>query len=191
MRTGIVVTAVGGAGGSHAIAAAVACAASDPDSAALLVDLSDAKRPRPGLFATAAARRLEDRLASHLPEASVAARGRICAVGLDPDERGLERLPAALAIGRDSLAVVHLPPALFRPVLSLPTVCPESVLLRADLPGDRALTALAACELIAAGIRVAVLKRRPGWIAAQLALGGNALRPGLPGWALKRVLGPR
>jgi hypothetical protein len=48
-------------------------------------------------------------------------------------------------------------------------------LLRADLAHDRALTALAARDLISRGLRVAVLKRQLGWLAKRAALLGMLL----------------
>ena len=65
----VLVTAVGAASGARAAAAALACAASEPDRAALLIDLDGGRAPRPSLVATSAARALEERLAAHLPDA--------------------------------------------------------------------------------------------------------------------------
>ena len=70
------------------IAAALACAGSDPDRAALLLELSDGRAPRPALVASAAARALEERLAAHLPEAGVASRGALCHLTLPRLPRG-------------------------------------------------------------------------------------------------------
>jgi hypothetical protein len=61
-------------------------------------------------------------------------------------------------------------------VLETPGVDAEGVLLRADLDRDRALAALAARDLIAAGLRVAILKRALPWVQARRALFG--LLPG-------------
>ncbi len=69
----ILVTAVGEAAGSRAAAAALSACAG-VEEAGLLVDLSEARPPRPALFATVGAQRLEERLAAHLPEAGVASR---------------------------------------------------------------------------------------------------------------------
>ena len=66
-----------------------------------------AGRRGPGLVASAAARALEERLAAHLPEATVASRGSFCHLALPADGEGLERAPAALALVRDSLGVVR------------------------------------------------------------------------------------
>jgi hypothetical protein len=160
------VSRVGAAKGSRAIAAAVACAASEPDRAALLVDLEEGRAPRPTLVATAGARRLEERLAAHLPDAAVASRGRICQLKLSPERESIETLVAALPLARESAAVIHLPPILLRAVLGAPRVCATGVLLRADLIEDRALTALAVGDLMAEGLQVGVVKRPPGLIAA-------------------------
>ena len=80
-------------------------------------------------------------------------------------------------MARGALAVVHLPPALLRPLLderSAPE--PSGVLLRADLAADRALLALVVRDLIARDLAVAVLKRRLGWVAERRALFGVARR---------------
>jgi hypothetical protein len=198
----ILVTAVGGAGGSRAAAAALACAASEPDRAALLVDLDAVRFPRPSLIATAAARALEERLSAHLPKAGVASRGATCHLGavdvnadtdLDRDEReaaALDLLVAALPLVRDAVAVAHLPSRLLQPAMADPRICPSAALLRADLPTDRALTALAARDLIDCGLRVAVLKRPLAWLPARTALFGVSPPgdAGLPARLVERLL---
>jgi hypothetical protein len=168
----VLVTTVASASGSRAAAAALASAASEPDRAALLVDLSGARAPRPSLIATAAARRLEERLAAHLPEAGVASRGPICWLRLAPEVGGLERVGAALPLVRDSAAVLHLEPGLLHAALDLVGVRPTALLLRADLATDRPLTALAVREQLDRGLRVAVLKCPLGWLTARRALLG-------------------
>ncbi|HEX3172683.1 MAG TPA: hypothetical protein VHQ43_00510 [Solirubrobacterales bacterium] len=175
---------VGAADGSRAAAAALACAASEPDRAALLIDLDADRTPRPSLVATGGARALEERLAAHLPDAGVASRGSICQLQLAPDEDGVGQIAAALPLVRDSAAVAHLPPALFQPALDDPHVGASAVLLRADLDRDRALVALAARDAMARDLRVAVLKRPLGRLTARRALLG-ALPPS------SRVLPPR
>ncbi len=107
----VLVSAVGEAEGTRAAAAALACAGSASDRAGLLVELGDARSPRPALIATAAARRLEERLAAHLPEAAVAARGQICHLSLSGASDALDRVPAALALGRETACVVLAAPA--------------------------------------------------------------------------------
>ncbi len=170
----VLVTSVGIAKGARAAAAALACAASEPDRAALLVDLGEGRGPRSTLVATAGARALEERLAGHMPDASVASRGRICQLTLAPAAGAIEQLAAALPLARESAAIVHLPPPLLRAVLDEPRVEVTGALLSADLSRDRALTALAARDLIDLGLRVAVLKRPAGWIASRVALLGGA-----------------
>lgn len=167
----VLVSAVGEADGTRPAAAALACAGSASDRAGLLVELGDARSPRPALIATAAARRLEERLAAHLPEAAVAARGQICHLSLGGTSEALERVPAALALGREAACVVLAPPALLREALD-GRIGGDAALLRADLCRDRSLTALAARDLMARGLRVSVLKRALGWVPARRALFG-------------------
>src|SRR6476660_5697870 len=138
----VLVSAVGEAEGTRAAAAALACAGSASDRAGLLVELGDPRPPRPALIATAAARGLEERLAAHLPEAAVAARGQICHLSLSGRSEALDRVPAA--------------PALLREALDGRRIGGDAALLRADLGRDRSLTALAARDLMARGLRVSV-----------------------------------
>jgi hypothetical protein len=207
----ILVTAVGAAEGSRAAAAALACAGSETDRAGLLIDLAAARAPRPSLIATAAARQLEERLAAHLPQAGAASRGTTChltpadgkptfeggsvpgpgiAAGESEAEDAAELLAAALPLARDSIAVVHLPQALLQPLLADPRVEPTAAMLRADLPADRALTALAARDLIDRALRVVILKRPLPWLQARRALFGAspANGTGLPDALVKRLL---
>jgi hypothetical protein len=168
----VVVSTVGAAEGARAAAAALACVGSPPDRAGLLVDLGRPRRPRPTLVAGEAARELEERLVAHLPDAGVAARGRICHLALPDDGDGLEAIGAALAICRGSTVAVHLPPALLQDVLDLLSAPPTGAVLRANLASDRALAGLAAGDLLDRGIQTAVLKRPLGWIASRRALAG-------------------
>lgn len=186
----VLVTWVGEASGSRAAAAALACAGSEPDRPGLLVDLGG-RPPRPTLVASTGARELEERLAVHLPGAGAASRGQTCHLALPADEAGLERVPAALPLVRDSVAVVHLPPQLLQPALAAAAIRPSGALLRADLDGDRALTALAVRDLTERGLRVAVLKRPLAWIPARRALFGvlpAATPGGLPSRLSSRLL---
>lgn len=174
------VTAVGAAQGSKEAAAALACGGSEPDRAGLLIDLAAGRGPRPSPIATAAARMLEERLAAHLPDVEVASRGATCRLGLAGERDGdgggregaLDLVAAAAPLARDSATVVHLPPSLLQPALEDPRVRPTAALLRADLPADRALTALAARDLVARGLRLSVLERPLGWLAGRLSLLG-------------------
>jgi hypothetical protein len=176
----VLVTTVGAASGARAAAAALACAASEPDRAALLIDLDGGRAPRPSLIATAGARSLEERLVAHMPDAAVASRGSTCQLKLPADPEGIEGIAAALPLVRESACVLHLPPGLLRPVLEEARIQPTAALLRADLAGDRALTALAARDLMGRGLRVAVIKRPLGWLAGRMALLGVSQGRGLP-----------
>ncbi|HMJ72046.1 MAG TPA: hypothetical protein VK471_01645 [Solirubrobacterales bacterium] len=162
----VLVSGVGAAKGTRAVAAALACAASEPDRAALLIDLEEGRAPRSTLVASVGARRLEERLAAHLPVAAIASRGRICHLKLSPGREAIETLAAALPLARESAAVVHLPPALLRAMLGDARLQSTGVLLRADLIEDRALTALAVRDLMAEGLQVGIAKRPPGMLAA-------------------------
>lgn len=178
----VVVTQVGAAPGSRAAAAALACAASDRDRPALLVDLSGGPRPRPALVTTAAAQDLEERIAAHLPKASVASRGQLCQLSLGPGEEGIEQAGAALSLSPDSVGVVHVAPPQVQSLLAACTVLPSAALLRADLDRDRPLAALAAAGLMRAGLPVTILKSPLGWFASRCALAGF---PGCgPGYGL-------
>jgi len=187
------VTAVGDAEGSRGAAAALACAAADPDTATLLVDVGG-KSPRPTLIASAAARQLEERLQAHLPEASVAARGQVCHLAVPAEPEGIDLASAAATAARESGAVFHLPPELLHEVLARPGPRPSGVLLRADLASDRALVALAVRDLIGRDLAAVVLKRRLTWVAERRALFGvlPAGAPGgLPERLVRRVIGAR
>lgn len=165
----VLVSRVGVAKGSRAVAAALACAASESDRAALLVDLEEGRAPRPTLVATAGARRMEERLVTHLPDAVIASRGRICQLRLPPGREAIETLAAALPLARESAAVIHLPPVLLRAVLGDARIRSTGVLLRANLAEDRALTALAVRDPMADGLQVRVVKRPLGVLAATAA----------------------
>jgi hypothetical protein len=183
----VLVSRVGEADGARAVAAALACAGSDPDRAALLLELTEGRAPRPALVASAAARGLEERLGAHLPEAAVASRGALCNLSLPATREGLDRAPAALALVRDSVGVVLVPPRLLQAATESPALRAGTVVLRADLGRDRALTALAARGLIAGGVAVAVAKRPLAWVPSRRALFG-ALPAGAPGGLPDRML---
>lgn len=187
----VLVAAVRAAADSRAAAAALACAGSGVDRAALLVDLAGDRAPRASLIATAAARALEERLAAHMPEAGIASRGSTCHLALTGDEGGVEQIPSCLPLVRGSAAVVHLPPSLVRPALEQPRIGVTGVLLVADLAHDRALAALAVGDLVERGLCVAVLKRPLGWLAGRRALFGALPAGGgaLPSRAVARLLG--
>lgn len=167
----VLVAAVGEAEGSKAAAAALACAASESDRQGLLIDVGG-RPPRPTLVASAGARELEERLARHLPELRAASRGKTCHLAVPVVDTTFESVRAALPLVRDSVAVVHLPPRLLQPALGEVGIRPAAVLLRADLPADRALTALAVGDLLSRDLCVRVLKRPLPWVSARRALFG-------------------
>jgi len=183
----IVVTAVGNAEGARGAAAALACAGADADTPALLVDV-DGRAPRPTLLASAAARKLEERLAAHLPQMRVAARGQVCHLAVPADGEGLEAAAAAATVAREASTVIHVQPELLQEVLAQPSLRPTGVLLRADLTQDRALVALAVRDLLARDLAVTVLKRRLSWVVERRALFG-VLPAGSPGGLPERLVG--
>jgi hypothetical protein len=191
-RSLVAVAAVGEADGSRGAAAALACAGADVDRATLLIDVGG-REPRPTLIASAAARKLEERLATHLPQCRIAARGQVCHLAAPADSEGMEFASAAAMVVRDSGAILHLPPELLQEALKNPGLRPAAVLLRADLATERALTALAVRDLIGCGLRAGVLKQRLSWVAERRALFG-VLPPGspggLPGRLVKRLVRP-
>lgn len=190
--TVVVVTSVGGADGSRGAAAALSCAGSGVEAAALLVDVGG-RVPRPTLIASASAHRLEERLAARLPALRPAARGEVCHLSVAADEAGLAAAGIAATVARGGLAVVHLPTGLLQPLLGTPGAPrPDAALLRADLGEARPVVALAVDDLFRRGLRVAVLKRRLGWVAERRA-GFGALGSdsgGLPESLLRRLLVP-
>lgn len=167
----VLVSAVGSAEGARGAAAALACVGADADRATVLVDF-DGRSPRPTLLASIAARELEERFASHLPRARVAARGQVCHLTAPADEDGFAVAAAAVTVARGALAVLHVPPAALQGLLAAPAPAPSGVLLRADVGVDRALVALVFAALRASGLDVAVLKRRLGWVDERRALFG-------------------
>ena len=167
----VLVSTVAAAQGSRAAAAALACAGSEPDRPALLIDVGG-RPPRPTLVASSGARELEERLAVHLPQVRAASRGQTCHLAVGGDSDALEEIRAALPLVRDSVAVVHAPPTVFQEFVGEPGIAPSGILLRADLASDRALSALVVRDLLSRGLVVRVLKRPLAWVSARRALFG-------------------
>ncbi len=190
--TVVVVAGVGGAEGSRGAAAALACAGSGVDTAALLIDVGG-RVPRPTLIASASAHRLEERLAGRLPKHRPAARGEVCHLSVGADEDGLRAAGTAVTVARGGLVVVLVGPESLQLLLDAPGAPqPDAALLRADLDADRALVALAVEDLHDRGLRVAVLKQRLGWVTERRA-GFGALGSdsgGLPESLVRRLLDP-
>src|SRR5215218_771450 len=187
LKTGptVIVAAIGRAEGCRGAAAALACAGADVDLATLLVDVGG-RTPRPALLVSAAGQKLEERLAAHLPDVRAAARGQVCHLAVPADEEGIAAAAAALAVARETTAVLRLPPQLLQEALTGKLgLHPTGVLLRADLPEDRPLVALAVRDLLLRDLAVGVLKQRLSWVAERRALFG-ALPTGAPGGLSER-----
>jgi hypothetical protein len=189
--TVVAVTSVGGAEGARGAAAALSCHGSGLETAALLIDVGG-RVPRPTLIASASAHHLEERLAARLPNLRPAARGEVCHLAVSADEDGLAAAGVAVTAARGGLAVVLVAADLLQPLLDTAGAPrPDAALLRADLDQARPLVALAVDDLLGRGLRVAVLKRRLGWVAERRA-GFGALGSdsgGLPESLLRRLLG--
>jgi hypothetical protein len=183
----VVVAAVGEAEGSRGAAAALACAGAEVNLPALLVDVGG-RPPRPALLASAAAQKLEERLGAHLPDARVAARGQVCHLAVPADAEGVAAAAAAVDVARGATAVLHVPPGLLQEALEGGLdLRPTGLLLRADLPADRPLVALAVRDLLLRDLAVAVMKQRLSWVAERRALFG-ALPAGAPGGLSERFV---
>jgi hypothetical protein len=182
----VLVAAVGEAEGARGAAAALACGGAGVDVATLLIDVGG-RAPRPTLIASAAAQKLGERLQAHLPDSRVAARGQVCHLAVAAGSDGLGAAAAAIDVARGSLAVLHLPPSMLQEALGEPGLRPSGVLLRADLPKDRVLVALAVRDLLKRDQAVGVLKHRLGWIAERRALFG-VLPAGSPGGLSERLI---
>ena len=166
------VTATSGARGSEALAAALATYAADEGRAALLVEVGSGASPRrPTLLASPAARRCETDLGGTASYA--AARGLLCHFAAGDGAEGLECGAEAIArLGECAGCVIHVEAALWLQALGYPGLWPRSALIRAELPRDRALAALAVRDLRDRGLAVRVAGRPLGWGAARRALAG-------------------
>src|SRR5205823_10058397 len=75
-------------------------------------------------------------------------------------------------VAQGALAIVHMAPRVWPGTLADPELAPVAGLVRADLPQDRALAALAAIELHERGLRARVAPRPLGRVASRRALAG-------------------
>jgi len=189
--TVVLATAIGRSGGSASLAAAVgvATAARERSRGVLLVDLDPPGRGRgPTVLASDRARELEDAVrALGAPYGAAAARGRLCYLPLaqppeadanGADDRGgdgdrLELVARLLDAELDASAViVHVPQSLWPSAVADHRLGARSALIRAELPADRALAALAVRELRDRGLRAKVVSRPLGLVASRRALAG-------------------
>ena len=168
------------AGGGLAWAAAVAVALArggdvapiaGDDGAVVLVEVGSGRARGPTMLAADAARELERDLREAGFEA--AARGRLAWVRLEAEDGWIDRLRAVIDLCRGArTAVVCLSPADLRGALGDQRLGVAGVLLRAELPRQRPLAALAARELLAAGLRTRIVTKPAGRVASRRALAG-------------------
>jgi len=176
-----------GSSGVVAVAAALGVAiATDPKAggsteSVLRVEVGE-RRPRgPTMLAADGARSLEQALRDGGREA--AARGHLTWLRLERDD-AVEALEAAVEPTAGARAVVvACSSAEARGLLDAGAVQPDAIVLRADLPAQRALAALAARDLRAEAARVKVVGRGLGRVASRRAVAG--IDPG--GEASRRV----
>jgi hypothetical protein len=172
----ILATSLGEAKGGLAVAAAVAVALSHRHPSVLLVELGTSGRRGPTMLASGSARELEDALRAEDFD-RIAARGRLCWLGLGADEAALGELGRAIEPLPDgALAVAHMPGRLWQAAIDDELPEPAGALMRADLPRDRSLAALAVIELRARRIPARVASLPLGRVATRRALAG--LEPG-------------
>ncbi|MGH2953092.1 MAG: transglycosylase SLT domain-containing protein [Solirubrobacterales bacterium] len=174
----IAATGLAGAEGGLATAAALAVAlTTEPsgDAPALVAEVGERHARGPTMLASAGARALEASLRARAFHAS--ARGRLAWLSIEPVDGWLDRLTEALRCANTArAAVVHVDARLWRPLLGDERLAVDAAVLRAELPAQRSLTALAVRELHADGIRAAVVRRPPGRVGSRRALAG--LEPG-------------
>jgi nitroreductase len=168
----LLVTAAGGTRGADALAAGLAGCAAEERRGALLVEVGLAARPRrPTLLASPGSRDLEEELRG--AELPATARGLLCHLAAGDGPEGLELAAAAIArVPPACPAVVHVDPGLWPGALEHPTIRGTAALIRAELPRDRSLVALAVRDLRARGMAVRVAPRQLSWTAGRRALAG-------------------
>jgi hypothetical protein len=168
-----------GAGGGLAAAASVAVSLAATGAAGargvLMVEAAAERNRGPTMLASEGARRLERALGEAGIQA--AARGRLCWLCLERESSAFEDLTAAVGTAVDARAVVtHLPGSLWRAAVGCAELGVGAGVLRAELPRQRTLTALAVRELRDAGIQARIFSCAPGPVAARRVISG--LEPG-------------
>ena len=159
----------GGAASAAALGVALARCGDENPLGVVLLDPGSDTRTRPTLVSSSPARALESRLAGAVP---AAARGALCAARVS-EEHLAETLGLCKSCGADAV-VVHARPRLWRELVDRGEV--KGAVLRADVKGSRALTALAVGDLIRDGVPTGVVPRAPGLVASRRALAG--IEPG-------------
>ena len=167
-----VVTSVDGADGMLETAALIACSKSSDDVVGLLVCFSDGKAPEPTVFSAGAAKDAEAGLRAAGFDAS--ARGAICVASIIEDEAWLDRLICLMEAGEGVRPVVAIPPHHYSELVNCDSVAVESIVFRADRPGDETppLLGLATDEAREVCETVTVADQRPGWLKGRRALAG-------------------
>ena len=177
----VLVSELPGAGGGVALAAGCAVAlghGAGGERAVLMAEVGASRGRGPTMLASEGARELEGRLRESGFEC--AARGRLAWLRVAAEPGWPAALAEAIRVaGPIGAAVVSLPGEALRDALADEQLAADAVVLRADLPGQRALAALAAIELLEAGLRVRVATRALGRVAARRALAG--IEPGTDG----------
>jgi hypothetical protein len=173
----IIAAELPGAGGGLAAAASVAVMLADSSPhprGVLMIETRAGRRRGPTMLASDAARGLE----RSLGEAGfrAAARGRLCWLSVAGDDP-LDGVAAAISAAPQArAAVAHLAAADWRAALGSDEVGVAGALLRAELPRQRSLAALAVRELRSAGVRARIATRAPGPVASRRVASG--LDPG-------------
>ena len=158
-----------GAGGRLPSAAALAVAAAHGGAPVILAEVGGARGRGPTMLGAESARSLEARLRGGGFES--AARGHLAWLRLEPDGWN-ERLEAALELVDGTPTVVAvLEPTPFGAAVEA-ELGARAALLRADLPRQRSLAALAVTELRGCGIPVRISRHQLGRVAARRALAG-------------------
>ena len=155
--------------------------AATDDDVPVLLEVGDGKRRPATVLAAAGAKEVERQIRKIDPEATVAARGRNCAVRIDAGERAAPRAAAIveLAAATGPVAVVAAPGQYRRVAEVLGPLLDLILLLPPEQPGsgDQALTELARVEATEIAGRVEVMAARPGRLAARRALAGSLAGP--------------
>jgi hypothetical protein len=184
----VVASDLGTTRGGLAVAAAVAVELAGERGGALLIDAGESGRRGATMLASARARAVEDALRKHGFELA-AARGRLCFLPLSPCDDAVDGLLESVVVAGEVAApavVAHLPGPLCRRLLSDAALEPQGVVLRADLPAQRALAALAVIELRERRVAARVVARPLGRVASRRALAGLEIG-GAAGRRLRRL----
>ena len=173
------VTAIGGARGSAAVAALSALEAAGEGGTAALIEITD-RKPRPAtVVAAGPAKRLETSLADLEGGFTVRTRGRLCVVSIPDDGEAAGAVTGLItAMPSGTPWVICAPPTRYRGVLDGP-VPVDSILIRADPSDDdgvQALLELAEDEASTFVDQVEVVESAPGRLASRRALAGATVR---------------